>query len=109
MNILKQLREKKNVYQKDVAKYLGVDRTTYVKYENGDSTPNPDMLVKLSDYFNVSVDYILGKTNIPQPLNEKLEGVEFALYGEIHDLTEEEKQDILSYVKFKKSQRGDNV
>lgn len=109
MNILKQLRSQKNILQRDVADYLGVDRTTYVRYENGDCSLNPDMLIKLSDYYGVSVDYILGKTNIPQPLNEKLEGVEFALYGEIHDLTEEEKQDILSYVKFKKSQRGDNV
>ncbi len=109
MNVLKQLRNQKNILQRDVADYLGVDRTTYVRYENGDCSLSPDMLIKLSDYYGVSVDFILGKTNIPQPLNEQLEGVEFALYGEIHDLTEEEKQDILSYVKFKKSQRSDNV
>ena len=42
MNILRELRTKKGVYQKDVAKYLGVDRTTYVKYERGDSEPSID-------------------------------------------------------------------
>lgn len=108
MNILKELRTKKGVYQKDVAEYLGVDRTTYVKYENGDSSLSPDVLIKLSNYFKVSTDYILGKTENPKTLDEQLEGVEFALFGEIHDLTDDEKQDILSYVKFKKSQRGEN-
>ena len=103
MNILKQLREQKKVYQKDVAKYLGVDRTTYVKYENGDSTPNPDMLVKLSDYFGVSTDYLLGKTE-NLTLDEQLEGLDFALFGEVKDLTDAQKQDILDYARFKKAQ-----
>lgn len=107
MNILKQLRQSKGVLQKDVASYLGVDRTTYVKYERGDSEPNHDMLSKLADYFDVSIDYLLGRETPVKTLDEQLDGVEFALYGEIHDLTEEEKRDILSYVQFKKSQRGE--
>lgn len=61
MNNLKKLREKKGVYQKDVAAYLGVERTTYVKYENGDSEPSFEMLGKLADYFDVSIDYLLGR------------------------------------------------
>lgn len=63
MNMLKQLRQDKGVLQKDVAFYLGIDRTTYVKYERGDSEPNHDMLSRLADYFNVSVDYLLGREN----------------------------------------------
>lgn len=51
MNRLKELRNIKGVYQKDVAKFLGVDRTTYVKYERGDSEPSVDTLKKLSNYF----------------------------------------------------------
>ena len=42
----------------------------------------------------------------PEPtLDEQLEGVEFALWGEVQDLSDEEKQDILDFIKFKKSQR----
>lgn len=64
MNVLKGLRDKKGVYQKDVARYLGVDRTTYVKYETGASEPGNDMLVKLSEYFDVPVGYLLGAEGI---------------------------------------------
>ncbi len=61
MNILKNLRAEKGVLQKDVAKFLGIDRTTYVKYENGNSEPNSEMLIALANYFNVSIDYLLGR------------------------------------------------
>ena len=68
MERLKNLRIKKGLYQKDVAAVLGVDRTTYVKYENGDSEPSYDVLSKLADLFNVSVDYLLGRSNaLSQP------------------------------------------
>ena len=63
MNRLKELRIKKGVYQKDVAQFLGVDRTTYVKYENGDSEPSNEILKLLSKYFNVSIDYILDNSS----------------------------------------------
>lgn len=105
MNILRELRTKKGVYQKDVAKYLGVDRTTYVKYERGDSEPSIDIIKKLANYFDVTVDFLVWEEKKANTLDEQLSGIEFALYGEIHDLTDDEKQDILSYVKFKKSQR----
>ena len=58
MNILRELRTKKGVYQKDVAKYLGVDRTTYVKYERGVSEPSLDIIKKLANYFDVTVDFL---------------------------------------------------
>lgn len=61
MKILKELRAKKGAYQKDVAKYLGIDRTTYVKYELGDSEPNLENLSKIADYFEVSTDYLLNR------------------------------------------------
>ena len=61
MEQLKILRKQKGLYQKDVANFLGVDRTTYVKYENGVSEPDYNTLVKLAEFFNVSVDYLLGR------------------------------------------------
>ena len=61
MNTLKQLRLNKDMYQKDVAKYLGVDRTTYVKYENGTSEPDIETIKKLASLFDVSVNYLLGE------------------------------------------------
>lgn len=68
MNRLKELRVLNGLYQKDVAEYLNVDRTTYVKYETGDSEPNIETLLKLSKFFNVSVDYIINGENEPKEI-----------------------------------------
>lgn len=59
MERLKELRKNKGVYQREVAAFLGVDRTTYVKYETGASEPDADTLAKLADYFCVTIDYLL--------------------------------------------------
>ena len=58
MRRLKNLRVDTEKTQK-IEDILGVDRTTYVKYENGNSEPNFEMLRKLSDLFYVSIDYLL--------------------------------------------------
>ena len=62
--ILRELRERQKLSQQDVAHAIGVDRTTYVKYENGGSIRRS--LNELADFFNVSVDYILGRATPPQ-------------------------------------------
>ena len=61
MHVLRELRKQKGMRQADVAQKLGVGRTTYVKYENGDNEPSFEMLNKLSDLFGVSTDYLLGR------------------------------------------------
>ena len=52
------------ITQKDLSEILGVDRTSISKYENGKQLPEVPILEKISDYFNVSTDYLLGKTDI---------------------------------------------
>ena len=66
MNNLKQLRKKKGVGQLDIANYLGVSRQTYSTYEIGTREPSIDILKKLSEYFGVSVDTIIGKDEAPE-------------------------------------------
>ena len=63
MERLKMLRSARGVLQKDIAAFLGIDRTTYVKYEKGVSEPSIETLLKLADYFGVSVDFLLGREN----------------------------------------------
>lgn len=60
---LKDIREDNDVRQTTLAEYLGVSQNTYSQYENGVISISPEMLVKLADYFHVSVDYLLGRTN----------------------------------------------
>ena len=59
MEHLKELRERRGLYQKDVAAHLKVDRTTYGKYETGDSEPSFEILKKIALFYKVSIDYLL--------------------------------------------------
>lgn len=60
---IKEEREKKNLNMKEVAIQIGLAPDTYRKYENGKRLPDYTTLVKLSMFFDVSIDYLLGKYN----------------------------------------------
>lgn len=60
---LKLLRSEKDVKQKDVAKFLDISPSAYGFYEQDKRTPTPDMVLKLAEYFDVSTDFILGKSD----------------------------------------------
>lgn len=64
---LKELRREKDVYQKDVAQYLGITTSAYGYYEQGERVPDSETLQKLADYFDCSADYLLGRTDIRKP------------------------------------------
>ena len=57
---LKELREDSDVKQKEIAEYLHIKQNTYSQYENGQRQLPIDILIKLSQFYNVSTDYILG-------------------------------------------------
>lgn len=75
MERLRKLRESKNITQKEMSDFLGVDRTTYVKYETGSSEPNFLTLAKLADYFNVTTDYLLGREDVKKTPPSDDEGI----------------------------------
>ena len=60
---LRAIREDRDIRQKDIAKYLNVSQNTYSQYETGVISLTAEILLKLSDYYNVSIDYILCRTN----------------------------------------------
>ena len=64
---LKFLRKKKNLTQSDMANMLGITRQGYGKYESSDSQPDLVTLEKLANFFDVSTDYLLGRSNSPSP------------------------------------------
>lgn len=57
---LKRLRIAKNLYQKDIAKKLNISTDTYGAWERGNNEPSIDIIKKLANLFNVSIDYLLG-------------------------------------------------
>lgn len=82
-NVLKQLRDKNNLSQAELATELKVSRGAVGMWESGDRDPNYSMLLKIAQYFNVSTDYLLGNSNfigneliIPE---ERKEGVQLLI------------------------------
>ncbi len=60
---LRAIREDKDISQKTVAEYLNVSQNTYSQYETGVISLTAETLIKLADYYNVSVDYLLDRTD----------------------------------------------
>ena len=71
MNRLKELREDKDLYQKDIAKILQMDQSNYSKYELEKIDIPTQVLKTLAIFYNTSTDYILGLTNIKEPYPRK--------------------------------------
>ena len=62
---LRGIREDRDLRQKDIAKYLNVSQNTYSQYETGVISLTAEVLIKLSEYFQVSIDYLLDRTDNP--------------------------------------------
>lgn len=63
---LSQLQQEKKLLKKEVAQKIGISVMAYYRYETGDRIPNADILVALADLFNVSLDYLVGRTDNPK-------------------------------------------
>lgn len=111
---LKTLRNEKGITQKELGDYLHVSQQTVGSWEVGRAFPDEDTVNKISDFFNVSIDYLYGK-DVPKWASEEdvielqtllEENVNMAYGGE--SLTEEEKQrvkDILTTLFWDKMQK----
>ena len=64
---IRDLREDRDLTQKELAKVLGCTQQTYSRYETGEITIDIFNLIKLADFYNTSCDYLLGITNISKP------------------------------------------
>lgn len=109
---LRELRESRGVTQDDMALVVGKSRTTYTKYENGIHEPDNATLQTHADYFDVSTDYLLGRTDDPTPPGTwvdppirddddeiRLDEIGYALYGESQELSENNKLVLLDMAK----------
>ena len=84
MNRIKLLREEKNIYQKDLAKLLNVSIPAINYYENEKRAMDTKTALTLAEYFGVSVDYLLGKTDIRNNIDDSNKRVYMCpVYGQI--------------------------
>ena len=68
---LRNLRESRSYRQDDIAELFGMNKSAVSQWENG-RIPHPTIVAKLADFFNVSTDFLLCRTNDPQGIQEKL-------------------------------------
>lgn len=63
---LKILRKERKVQQKELAKYLGISVRGYQFYESENNEPNITTLIALADFYDVTIDYLVGRTETPK-------------------------------------------
>lgn len=68
---IRNLREDKDLTQKQLGEAVGVSQRTYAYYESGQRMLPPQILCALADYYGVSVDYLLERTNVKEPYPPK--------------------------------------
>ena len=68
---IRDLREDKDLKQKEIADYLMCDQSLYSKYERGERPLPLELADKLADFYGVSVDYLLGRTGTKTPYPKK--------------------------------------
>lgn len=102
---LRKLREDNSITQKQLADYLNVGRSTIAGYETKSKQPDFEKLIKLSLFFNVSIDYLLGNTDIETPYKEsknnesqEIDPETKKLLKEIETLSEESKKDLKKHI-----------
>ncbi|RII32821.1 XRE family transcriptional regulator [Clostridium chromiireducens] len=69
---LKELRTARNLLQKDIAKLLNITTSAYGYYEQGKRVPDSDAIKKLAEYYNVSLDYLIGNSDIKESAEKLL-------------------------------------
>lgn len=89
---LKEIRIKKGLTQRQVADYIGCAPSVYSRYETGDREPSIDILMQLSRYLNVTIDYIVG--NEP-PSDDGLTNYEIALISAARAADDRAREDAL--------------
>lgn len=98
--IIKKLRIEQGMTQRDLAIKLHKAESTIGMWEQGRRELDYESLNDLANLFNVSVDYLLGRTPLKDnTVDPGIDDFAYALYGETKDLNDEQKQDIFDMVK----------
>ena len=90
---LADLRKEQNVTQTELGKHCGYSHSAVVKWENGQCEPSLEALVKIADYFNVTLDFLLGRIE-PPPLTK----AQKQLLDKVQTLSEEQVTLLLSVI-----------
>jgi transcriptional regulator with XRE-family HTH domain len=99
---MKRLREEKGLIQQDVCNALDIEQSTLANYENNRRIPKTDILIAIANFYGVSLDYLVGRTNIktdiphrPKDLNKFLQQSEIIFDGDTYNLTNDERDMVM--------------
>lgn len=103
---IKQLRKEKELTQTELGKHLNVGKSTISQYETDTNMPDPEMILKIANFFNVSTDYLLGRSDkrketlddepTPQEIEEIFQNQ--VMYQGV-PMTEEEKESVKDFIR----------
>lgn len=104
MNRIKSLREDLKLSQEELANKLNLSKGIISLYEQEKRKPSLEILIQLSEIFNVSIDYILGRTDIRNAIDEPIAIAASTKDGiDLSDVSEADKKTIMEFIKFAKS------
>lgn len=90
-----------------VAEKLGINKSAVTYWQNNEKAmPRSDTLRKIAEFFNVSINYLKGEE--PPYNTEDVKNIRFAAYKELETADDATVEDVLSYIRFKKSQKKDD-
>ena len=105
MNRIKELRAENELLQSDLASRLKVRQNTVSNWETGRSEPDQDALREMSKIFDVSIDYILGNTDIKKPLtSEDMSGLtekQIKILEMMSELPEQDQDDLIQQAEYR--------
>ncbi len=101
-NRLKQLRKENGLTQKELADKLNISKGSIAMYETGKRSPDNEILSVIADFFDVSTDYLLGRTNIKRYSEEIL------AFNTTEDLTDDDLKLVRDLIEALKSKNAKN-
>ena len=101
-NRLRQLRTIHHLTQSDIAGFLQISRTTYSLYETGKRQMSYALLIRLADYYGVSLDYLFGRTEDPAP-PQRLSETEKWVFKRFRSIDDRGKHAILAILHYEHS------
>ena len=98
---LRLARKRKGLTKKDLADAVGARHNTVSNWEAGRNQPDPDTVRALCALLEVDSNYFYETEAVESQLSD----IEFALFGEVRELSDQDKQDVLDFIRFKKAMR----
>ena len=98
---LREIRNEKNITQIRLSIAAEVSQETISAYESGKALPSAETLIKIADFLDVSIDYLLERTDNPL-VNSSVKDEDNEIINIYHSLDKNQKEDVLTYAKIRK-------